>query len=218
MACFSKKCSTCPGASAQHFTRWCRKASGAFRLSQVAGLLGASASPSLLPSGASSSTVIGSLVLQAPAHWNKKLIPFLFMRVQTTIFSGNSELQHFYQRFCSMLLQGLNQVLVRMKLLFRFQIPLNYERGLLPYPLPALTQPPRTPVKVGGPPLLSPMRRELRWTLLSPLYTQTTVTPKPGHARFLTTSEGRPSCVQNPTVKAGGLTEALDFHTIANNL
>lgn len=139
---------------------------------------------------------MGSRVLQAPSHWNKKLSPFLLMHVQTPIFSSNSKSLHFYQRFCSVL-QALNPVSVRKKLLFRFQIPLNYEPSHLPYPLPALTQPPRTPVKVGGPPLFSLTRRELRWTLPSPLYTPTTVTPKSGHSHFLT-SEGRAAVCRIP--------------------
>ncbi|KAF6108350.1 dystrobrevin binding protein 1 [Phyllostomus discolor] len=60
------------------------------------------------------------------------------------------------------------------------QEALDCEPSHLPHTPPALTQPPRTLVKVGSPLSFSLTRRELRWTRPLPLYTPMTVTPKPG--------------------------------------
>ena len=60
----------------------------------------------------------------------------------------------------------------------RFQIPPNPKPSGLPRRPSAPSWLPRPPVTVASPPLSSLTRRESRWTLPLPLYTQTIVTPK----------------------------------------
>lgn len=148
------------------------------------------------------SFVLGSLVLQAPAHGNKKLVPFFYVRLQKTTFSGDSKLQQYFYPGLFSILQDLNRVSVRMKSLFKFQILSSYEPGHLPHLPPAPTRPPRPPVKVGRPLSCSLMRREWRWTLPWPRYTQMTVTPDLGLPRYQPLLRVHCPCAE-PTGRAG---------------